>query len=500
MTQAPTDNLYLHKLVITDFMGVEHEALDLNGNHAVISGGNASGKTSRLTALYAALAGVSVRDIPEPIRRGADKAQVRADLGDYRIELTITASGPRLVVTAADGSKIRRARDLLDGLLGEYSLDPSQFLDRRPQDQVDDVLAICGVRPPVDDVEQILGERIEPNEGETADQYLMRLSADETGLLYVRRREAHRKLDQDKGALQDAREQLDTLGGPVAEGEAPPSTSELMERQEALTERQQERYQHQQAVERERTRLRNVEEQQAKTEAAINAARGRCDDLEAQIAELQRQLEREQGNVESLQADLQEIVSDSVPGAKAALQEAEQALEQIPDPADELATIREQYREAEQQRETLQERRQAQQYMERLTLECDEARRQHDALDAQLEKLRELRRGLLENLDLGVDGLSVQFGELHLHDVPFRQCSARERLQVAVAVATRQPGKIRLLRIDNAERFDKESWQYLLGEAGRRGWQVVSAAVSDEGGPPKVEIVERVAETAGGAA
>ena len=75
-------------------------------------------------------------------------------------------------------------------------------------DQVDYVLDLLQVPVPVDQVAEIVGERIDPKPGESAERYLFRLSADETGLYFHRRREVGRVLDRKLKAIQEGRAEL----------------------------------------------------------------------------------------------------------------------------------------------------------------------------------------------------------------------------------------------------------------------------------------------------
>lgn len=240
MTATKAD-LCLHRLEISNFMRVTAFSVDAHGSHVVISGQNGSGKSSTLNAIWSALKGASARDTPEPVHQGKEKAVVRLDLGEYVVTRHWSAKSSRLVVTAADGSKIAKPQELLDGLLGKFSLDPVAFLDRRPQDQVDDVLSLAGVEPPVEKVLNILGDtaggevsQYMPRPGESADQYLLRLSADETGLVYGLRREAHRNVERKTAALSEQQQQLLALGGPLAAREEQSSVAGTLAEIEAL--------------------------------------------------------------------------------------------------------------------------------------------------------------------------------------------------------------------------------------------------------------------------
>ena len=227
--------LSLVSLLVDNFMRLTALRVDANGHHVVISGKNSSGKASALEAIWTALCGASMKKIPEPIHKGEERASIRLDLGKFVVTRRWSKSGgTTLTVTAADGNKISQPQELLNGLLSKFSLDPVEFLDLRPQDQVDQVLTLAGVAPPVAHVEEIVGERHEPKPGESADKYLMRLSADETGVYYVRRRDVWREWDQKKKALNEQSEIVRRLGGPVNGDGAEESASGIVAEIEAV--------------------------------------------------------------------------------------------------------------------------------------------------------------------------------------------------------------------------------------------------------------------------
>jgi recombinational DNA repair ATPase RecF len=102
----------------------------LDGNHLVLSGQNGTGKSSFLDGFFETIAGYSKKTTPEPIRRGATAAHVRVELLDqqtrqvkYIVERHWTEKQTRVTVSSPDGSQHKK--ELLDGFLDEYTLNPS---------------------------------------------------------------------------------------------------------------------------------------------------------------------------------------------------------------------------------------------------------------------------------------------------------------------------------------------------------------------------------------
>lgn len=473
---AEGEALYLHRLEIQNFMRIEALDIEANGGSVVISGSNGSGKTSTLDAIWYALHGASARDVPEPVHNGARRAVIRLDLGEMVVERTWSEKGTtKLTVTAADGSAIRQPQQLLDTLINDYTLDPVAFLSRRPQDQVDDVLAIAGVKPPVEAVEKITDERHAVLAGESAERYLQRLSGDDTGTFFVRRREAHRTLAQKKASLTDQEKELLAIGGPP-EGTDRSASSILTEIQRLQTQQEERRRRQQEADDA----AREVRHGKEKTDS-LKAGRGI---LAQKIEELKRQLEKSQAELVGM--DDRIAKGDAIVAELAAEHAVSAAaVEEVPDTSRELATCRQQLLTVEKENKALSQRRLVAQQVERLDQEAKNAVNEHELLGAILTELRDLRRHLLDGVDLGVQGLEIGAGELRLNGVPFRQASQAEQIRTAAAVAMRQKPRIRLMRVDDGEHLDSNSRTILIEEAKRHGFQLFMTIVKDV---PKLEI------------
>jgi hypothetical protein len=227
-------------------------------------------------------------------------------------------------------------------------------------------------------------------------------------------------------------------------------------------------------------RRRAVAQEEAQAKADWQRASSRIGEQLARAA----QLERELAELKAAIAANQEVEVDLREQHVAALQ----ALAAMPDISVQLVEAQGRLRRAEQESQAQRRRRTATEQVERLRKESAEARLRHDQADQVLHQLRELRRHLLDDLDLGVEGLQIGDGELLSNGMPFRQASQAERMHVAVAVAARQSPRLRLIRIDNGEQLDSEGRKSVFRLAERYGCQVVMTAVSD--GELSVEIVE----------
>jgi len=452
------ETIKLIKLSVSNYKAIEALAIDVSGKDLWITGPNASGKTSAIEALWVTLKGFSRTAIPDPVRHGEDKATITATLSNgMKVTRVITQSSTNLRVESADGTPYKSPQAILDQLLGEYSLDPLAFINRRAQDQVDDILRLAGITPPVDEVERITGERLDVTAGETCEDYLMRLSADTTGLFYDRRRNAYRIMADKSAAADELEEELRVEGGPPGEDEGPVHTHKIIEEISQLHER-------------------NTERREAKAEVdrlaeRMEDARQKSLEKQRRAVEIENLLAKAQQERDDAQADWEASVS--------AFDAISEGYKQMPVATDRIAAKKVELENAQATNEQLAKRKRVAEMAARLVAEAKAAETDHGHLDAILNQLRALRMTILEDIDIGVDKLSVREGQLYLADTPLKGAASSEKLRVACMVAMKQKPDLRLLRVDDCEQLDSDQRAVLHGIAAKNGFQVISASVTD---------------------
>jgi len=115
-----------------------------DANIVPITGPNGAGKSSVLRAIAVAIGGG--RQCPErPIRRGADSAEIRLDLGEYSLIWRATKSGERLEVRDREGNKVPAQQSVLDRLYTDLTFDPLAFPRLPAQKQVEVLKRVAGL-------------------------------------------------------------------------------------------------------------------------------------------------------------------------------------------------------------------------------------------------------------------------------------------------------------------------------------------------------------------
>lgn len=156
MTDAPLQIVELRASNVKRLTAVTIRP-DEHGNLVVLSGRNGAGKSSVLDAIAMALGGRE--QIPaEPIRRGADRAEVVVDLGELVVRRTFTPSGGgTLVVSNRDGARFQSPQTMLDALVGRLTFDPlirdASLLDHDSLRMVADMAREAGAQLWVERVE-----------------------------------------------------------------------------------------------------------------------------------------------------------------------------------------------------------------------------------------------------------------------------------------------------------------------------------------------------------
>lgn len=122
-----------------------------DGNVIKITGKNRQGKTSILDSICLALGGGAAQKLTQtiaPIHEGAERGEIKVDLGEYVVTRTWTANDKSyLKVETPDGSELKSPQALLDKFIGGLTFDPLKFMNMSSDDQVKTLLQTIGVDP-----------------------------------------------------------------------------------------------------------------------------------------------------------------------------------------------------------------------------------------------------------------------------------------------------------------------------------------------------------------
>jgi DNA repair exonuclease SbcCD ATPase subunit len=393
-----------------------------DGNVVQITGRNGQGKTSILDSVFWALAGGDTIQ-GEPIRRGADKATIKLDLG----EIIVTRKFARakedgfttaLTVEAADGSRFPSPQRMLDDMLGALSFDPLAFSRMKPREQYDTLrLFVPGVD--FDAMEK-------QNKSD-----------------YEKRTDENRKAKELRA--QAAGINVDEIVDKVDVSALVTELEEAGQRNAKLNERRMRREQAQ----------KDIEKWHDQVEAIDREVAG----LDRRIHDLQIERKDTLEMAEELEKRLAEAAPLPAPVDTAALTRA------IAD----AQAQNEAARAYEQKAEMIQKARQHEAQSEALS-EAMKAREQH-------------KQAAIAAAKMPVPGLSLGDGEVILNGVPFEQASDAEKLKVSVAIAIASNPKIKVIRVRDGSLLDDDSFATLAKMADEAAAQIWVETIRAVGKP-----------------
>jgi AAA domain-containing protein len=387
------------------------------GDIVEISGDNANGKTSVLDAIWWALAGTGAVQA-EPIRRGAQTARIRLDMGDLIVTRTFkrVKDGEfttKLQVENAEGASFNSPQKMLDALVAVLTFDPIEFTRMKPREQFDAVRTFV----PGIDFENI--DNL--NRGD-----------------FQKRSEANRRLEEAKAGAG-----LIALRDDLPDDEIP--ESEFLDKIAGSAQANAD-------IERERERRVQTRELLVNKSGAVASKRTKA-------AELRRQADEMDVDATNLDSLVAQHTADL------------EALPPLTQPVD-VTEIREQLTRAQATNAAI--RRNAEFYRRKAALEtvANDAAMLSDELTAKINARNKAKQEAIAAAQMPVEGLGFGEGFITLNGVPFNQASDAEQLSASIAIAMRTNSKLRVIRVRDGSLLDDAKMKILADMAAANGCQV----------------------------
>lgn len=402
----------IHELHVSDFKRIVVVDIKPGANVVEIAGKNAQGKTSTMDSIWALFGGKDA--IPQdPVREGAEKAVLIADVGDYIVKRTIKPDRSTTIsVSTKDGARFDKPQAILDDLIGKLSFDPLFLVRQKPAEQLETIKTFApGVDFAALDAEEAQAE----SDRADANRLVKQLTAI-----------------------------VDSLRGV---GELPPEvdTADILARLEAASERNgkiREYIGKRQAVELE---IKSIVKMVADSEQELVALRERIAAEEARIAELTTK-----------HTALQDKLAKAKP---------------VPAFEDEAA-LREELREANEanQANAAANAKAAQAKVDRERLVA--AEKAAAAGQKAVEAVRQKRTDALTAIKLPVKGLGVTGAGITFGGHPLANASFAQQLQLGIALAIKANPKLKVARILEGSMLDDDAMQTLHDMAAEHDFQV----------------------------
>jgi hypothetical protein len=402
-----------------------------------ITGKNGQGKTSVLDSIWIGLAGK--RAMPDkPVRKGAEKARIKLNLGELLITRTIGANGTMsLNVESSAGAKYTSPQQVLDELLGALTFDPLAFIAMKPKEQIDSLRAVVKI-----DVD--IKKMNEENETD-----------------FAARRDLNRDIERLKAEMNTIMVQQDL---PKTKQDEKP----LLEAIESAGKANEEA--------RRIDEARNQIQQNVQTaagavyicESQMQTMTARVNELATQLEEAKASLGKQNGILAKVKEEFTSLVSqlnESPTGQYVDVGEVSRQLQQVQLVNREI--------EKRTRRDNL-----------RKELETIESR--SAKLTRAMAQREETKREAIQNAPMPIPGLRFDDNEITFNAIPLDQLGEAEQIKISTSIAMAANPKLRILLIQHGEALDDDSIGVLAQMADEHDFQIWMARVDTSG---KVGIV-----------
>lgn len=401
---------------ITNFKRIEDVTITPDADRTIIllGGKNRQGKSSTLDALTAAFGGK--KTLPsDPVRHGADEAEIRIELdgGELTINRTIQPDGESVLEVRDRLGAVKSPQAMLDKLIGSRFLDPLQWLQLAAKEQRAQLMRLI---PDAARIIELDGKR---------------------DRVFSRRTEIGRDLTKAKGEL--ARLPETAVDTPI---DVASLSTEMKQHDVLLAERS--------AAERTR--------EQCERETVV--AKG---NLEKTLAE-KRRIESEIERLKSLAVEIGMKSAEWAEDVKKCAQVEAEATAKIDDlntrwldVQPRRAELDAQLGKADEHNRTVYAAEAANKRRTETTEAVAKLAKESEDLTKVLETIDERKASILAAAKLPVEGLGVDDEGITLAGVPFAQASGAERMRVALALAIAGSPGLDDIWVRDAALLDEES-------------------------------------------
>lgn len=417
--------------------------VDIKTDSAVVrvGGKNGQGKSSLLDCIEMGLRGGAAIG-QDPVRHGADRAEILLDLGDCILKRTIKPNGNTVcVLEGKDGARFPRPQTLVDQRIAPYTCDPQAFLRAKPDAQAD-----------------VLRELVHQQCGVDFAQ----LEADYDSL-YRDRTIVTRDFKEQQSVVNNLPEYKDVPADEV-------SVADLSAKlEEAL------------AVNAKNAEVRRIPGEIQQT--SIGAINGQLDAAEKTIADLKGKLAKWEAHREGLGSRREALCKqrDQAEANAAVVKDVD------------TQVLREHISTAEQTNQKVR----ANLSRANAQARAESYGKQSQELTGKLDAIEKTKADALTKAKLPVKGLAFNGEGLLYNSVPLSGCSSSEQWTVAVALALAlKPGPV-LIR--EANLLDDSTQRLVEDICGQAGAQLFMEFVTDEPATVEVFIENGEVKTNGGA-
>lgn len=408
------------RLFIRNIMGVA-EIEVMPNRVTLISGKNATGKTSIMSAIASIIGGGHDASL---LRKGEEGGEAVIVFDDgLEIEKTITENNSKLAVSK-DGMSMKSPAKYVKELFGS-GFNPVSFLNMNERGRIDEILKNAPISMDVSAIEDITGGIVD---GIDYMEHPLKVIDKIRTSLYDSRTGFNRVVSDAEKTKREMRNAIVDVDPSVTK-EIEEKREELSRVEESISYAEQEYYENRESV--------NAEEQEE------------IDNIKAKYA----------GIKESMRNKHDEIVRS--------MQETKQAIR------GELFALANQENLLKQQEHT-------RKYIDDLEKKIQTNNAESLRLSAAIDKLDRYKASLVADINIAGHTVNISDGKLLIDDIPYEKLNTAAKVSIAMSIAEANMGEARLAVIDGAECLDSDSLSAIAKEAEERDIQLIMFRVSED--------------------
>ncbi|MFA5433184.1 MAG: hypothetical protein WC319_10035 [Candidatus Paceibacterota bacterium] len=408
------------RLFIRNIMGVA-EIEVMPNRVTLISGKNATGKTSIMSAIASIIGGGHDASLLRKGEEGGEAVIVFDD--DLVIEKTITENNSKLAVSK-DGMSMKSPAKYVKELFGS-GFNPVSFLNMNERGRIDEILKNAPISMDVSAIEDITGGIVD---GIDYMEHPLKVIDKIRTSLYDSRTGFNRVVSDAEKTKREMRNAIVDVDPSVTK-EIEEKREELSRVEESISYAEQEYYENRESV--------NAEEQEE------------IDNIKAKYAEIK----------ESMRNKHDKIVMS--------MQETKQAIR------GELFALANQENLLKQQEHT-------RKYIDDLEKKIQTNNAESLRLSAAIDKLDRYKASLVADINIAGHTVNISDGKLLIDDIPYEKLNTAAKVSIAMSIAEANMGEARLAVIDGAECLDSDSLSAIAKEAEERDIQLIMFRVSED--------------------
>jgi len=411
--------LNVTRIKIRNFMQIDLAEIDLNGTITVIGGENESGKTSVIKAIASILGGKACMP-PKPLRDGKSVGEIVAELSNgLHLIRKFNSSGTQFTIVDGDGVPVPSPQALVNGLKGDFTIDPLAFMNLKGDKKTEMVKKLAGL-----------------------DFTDMKTEHDE---IFAKRRAINNQTDMLSSQL---------VGIPFDKS-APKKVVSISD----LTTELECRHQSNRENDSQRSKISDIGMSISQEWQDMESSELEISHIENNLKEAKSRLAASTKMHAIFEKDLimqEEVVS------KLKDENTDEIQEQISTAEETNAIIRSNTHHAE------------------VSKQLDTKTNEADKLTGKIDALKDKKKSILEKANLPVKGLSFDGEVLMYKNIPFEQCSGEVQLRISTAMGFAENTKLKTILIDEGSRISKGRLKLLAEMAEEQGGQIIITRVDTD--------------------